>query len=110
VHNILHNALQYTPAGTEIVIKVRPAEKGFEIEITDDGNGFPADKLDLVFDKFYRLPNTATGGTGLGLSIAKGFIKAHKGKIKLENIPSGGAKFTIFIPAEATSVTQEENE
>ncbi len=110
LHNILHNALQYTPAGTEIRINVNKRERGFEIEIKDDGRGFPTDKLDVVFDKFYRLPDTATGGTGLGLSIAKGFTIAHKGDIRLENIPSGGAKFTIFIPAENTSITQEENE
>lgn len=110
LHNILHNAIQHTPAGTEIILNVNLRETGFEIEITDKGKGFPPDKLDLVFDKFYRLPNTATGGTGLGLSIAQGFARAHKGNIRLENIPTGGAKFTIFIPAEVTSVTQEENE
>lgn len=110
LHNILQNAIQYTPAGTEVLIEAKAADPGFNIEIIDNGEGFPVDKLDLVFDKFYRLPNTATGGTGLGLSIAKGFVNAHKGSINLENVPSGGAKFTIFIPAEATSVIQEENE
>lgn len=108
LHNILHNALQYTPKDTAILIEVNLRERGFNIEITDDGPGFPADKLDMVFDKFYRLPKTATGGTGLGLSIAKGFVNAHRGNIQLENVPSGGAKFTIFIPAETTSVIQEE--
>lgn len=110
LHNILQNALQYTPAGTEILIEVNLRAHGFDIEIADNGPGVPADKLDLVFDKFYRLPNTATGGTGLGLSIAKGFVNAHKGNIHLENIPSGGAQFTISIPAETTSIIQEENE
>lgn len=104
IHNILQNALQYTPGGTEITIKVNTQEQGFNIEIKDNGPGFPEDKLELVFDKFYRLPNTATGGTGLGLSIAKGFANAHKGSLKLENLPSGGAKFIIYIPAKNTSV------
>lgn len=110
LHNILQNAIQYTPAGTEVQFKVNKREKRFEIEITDNGKGFPTDKMDLVFDKFYRLPDSAAGGTGLGLSIAKGFANAHNGDIKLENVPTGGAKFTIFIPAESTSVTKEENE
>src|SRR5690606_17813281 len=101
LHNILQNAIQYTPAGTEVQFKVNKREKRFEIEITDNGKGFPTDKMDLVFDKFYRLPDSAAGGTGLGLSIAKGFANAHNGDIKLENVPTGGAKFTIFIPAES---------
>ena len=110
MHNILHNALQYTADGSEVAINVGQRDESLEIVITDNGKGFPPDKLDLVFDKFYRLPRTATGGTGLGLSIAKGFVKAHKGNIRLENLASGGAKFTISIPAETTSLIPEENE
>lgn len=110
VHNIIHNALEYTPRGTEITIATDLTEAGFKIDIKDTGPGFPEDKLEQVFDKFYRLPNSITGGTGLGLSIAKGFIKAHHGSIKLENNPSGGAKFTIQIPAEKSVLTNIEDE
>ena len=110
LHNIIHNALQYTPPGTKINVEAQMVEKGFCIEIKDNGNGFPEDKLDLVFDKFYRLPKTASGGTGLGLSIAKGFANAHGGSIKLQNLTAAGAKFTVQIPAEATSLIPNENE
>lgn len=110
LHNIVQNALLYTPPGEKISLDVKSREEGFDIEIIDNGPGFPEDKIELVFNKFYRLPNSATGGTGLGLSIAKGFVNAHKGKIKLENISSGGAKFIISIPAEKSSVIQEKHE
>lgn len=110
IHNILHNALQYTPPGTEIFIDASLRQQQLEIIISDTGKGFPPDKLDLVFDKFYRLPKTATGGTGLGLSIAKGFVNAHKGTIRLENNATGGAKFTVTIPAATTTLIPEENE
>lgn len=110
LQNIVHNALQYTPAGSEINIKVSHFEDELVIEISDDGPGFPEDKLDLVFNKFYRLPKTATGGTGLGLSIAKGFAAAHKGTISLENLSKEGARFTVKIPAETTSLIPNENE
>ncbi len=110
LQNILHNALQYTPAGTTIKVDAALKAGNLEIVICDNGKGFPKDKLEMVFDKFYRLPNTATGGTGLGLSIAKGFVQAHNGNIRLENLPSGGAKFTILIPAETTTLTSPENE
>ena len=47
---------------------------------------------------------------GLGLSIVKGFVEAHNGKIKLENVSDGGAKFTIEIPAETSYINNLKNE
>lgn len=110
LHNIIHNAMEYTPEGTGIKINLMAQETGFEIEIIDNGQGFPEDKLERVFDKFYRLPNSATGGTGLGLSIVKGFVKAHNGSVHLENVPAGGAKFSIKIPAEKASLSTKDDE
>ena len=60
--------------------------------------GFPPEEMDHVFDKFYRLKSSKTGGTGLGLSIVRGFTEALVGSIKLENIGTGGARFTIELP------------
>ncbi|WP_245583674.1 sensor histidine kinase [Salinimicrobium xinjiangense] len=110
INNILHNAHEYTPEGTTIIITTGMTQAGFRIEIKDTGPGFPEDKIDQVFDKFYRLPNSVTGGTGLGLSISKGFVKAHNGTISLKNIPSGGAKFSIEIPAEKATLINTEDE
>lgn len=70
------------------------------IVISDNGPGFPAEALNKLFDKFYRVPGTCTGGTGLGLSIARGFVEAHKGNIGVSNKPNGGAQFIIRLPAE----------
>lgn len=110
LHNIVHNALQYTPSGSIVQITVNYKNELCEIKVSDNGTGFPDDKIDAVFDKFYRLPNSVTGGTGLGLSIAKGFAQAHHGDISVANIPSGGALFTITIPAETTYINTYENE
>ena len=107
--NILHNALQYTPMGSTVEISVEPVGEGLELRIRDNGPGFPEDKLEKVFEKFYRLPKTAAGGTGLGLSIARGFAQAHHGDIRLENSPSGGAVFRVYIPAE-TTIIEENND
>lgn len=109
-HNIIHNAIEYSPAGTTITINLIRVQKGFKVEISDTGPGFPEDKLERVFEKFYRLPHTATGGTGLGLSIAKGFVRAHNGTITLENLTAGGAKFIIEIPAEMATLTTKDDE
>jgi two-component system sensor histidine kinase KdpD len=53
-----------------------------------------------VFDKFFRVDDSKTGGLGLGLSIVKGIIESHKGTVQVENVESGGAKFTITIPSD----------
>ena len=110
LHNIIHNAIQYTNENSEIKITVTHEKENCVITISDNGKGFPESEIKFVFDKFYRLPQTKTGGTGLGLSIAKGFTEAHNGKIKLENIATGGAKFTIGIPAETSFISNLKNE
>lgn len=110
LQNLIHNSLQYTPPGSEINIEVSYSDSGCIIMISDNGKGFPPDKLNKVFEKFYRLPNTATGGTGLGLSIAQGFAHAQNGTIELENLSTGGAQFTVRIPAEITHPNIYRNE
>lgn len=110
LYNLIHNAIQHTPENSKIKIEVGNNETNCIIEISDNGKGFPQNEIDLVFDKFYRLSNTSTGGTGLGLSIVKGFTEAMSGKVHLENLPQGGAKFTIEIPCEFSLNTGLENE
>lgn len=110
IYNIVHNAVQHTPEGTRIIIRVLPDPDHCIIEITDNGNGFPHDQIPLVFEKFHRLPDTAAGGTGLGLSIARGFAEAHNGSIRLQNNPEGGACFTITLPAETSFLNNLKNE
>ena len=69
------------------------------IAVVDGGKGIPPDDLERIFDKFYRVPGTASGGTGLGLSICRGLVEAHGGTLTAENAPGGGARFVISLPA-----------
>jgi len=110
LYNLIHNALQHTPENSTIRIELSYNETNGIIQISDNGKGFPPSEIGLVFDKFYRLTNTATGGTGLGLSIVKGFVEAMNGMVYLENLPQGGAKFTIEIPCEFSKNKDLENE
>jgi two-component system, OmpR family, sensor histidine kinase KdpD len=122
IYNLICNASQYTPKGAKIEIQIEyNADVNFEynpdklmpctITISDDGNGFPVDAIDMVFDKFYRLQNSKTGGTGLGLSIVKGFVEAQNGRITLENKEEGGgAVFKIFFPALIMNTKEISNE
>jgi two-component system sensor histidine kinase KdpD len=96
--NLIENACHYTPAGKSIIVRARQDERRIVIEVDDEGAGIPADKLDTIFEKFYRLPGTPTGGTGLGLSISRGVVEAHGGTITAGNRPTGGARFTMRLP------------
>lgn len=110
IHNIVYNALHHTPKNSLVNIAVENFEDGLQIIISDNGFGFPEKEIMHVFDKFYRLSHSSTGGIGLGLSIAKGFTEALNGKINLENMNRGGAKFTIKIPSESTSINKLNHE
>lgn len=110
LHNLLRNAVLYTPDDTIINIAVEDVENGCKITVDDNGSGFPEEEIDQVFEKFYRLPRSKTGGTGLGLSIVKGFVEAHAGTIRLQNKSTGGAQFTIVIPCEKSYMNHLKNE
>jgi two-component system sensor histidine kinase KdpD len=121
IYNLIFNASQYTPKGAKIKINVEyNPDVDFDynpdklmpcvITISDDGNGFPEEEIDKVFDKFYRLQNSKTGGTGLGLSIVKGFVEAQNGKITLENGEEGGSVFKIGFPALVMNTKEISNE
>lgn len=102
IYNLLINATLYTPDNSTIDVIAACHIDMLEIIIEDNGNGFPEDEIGKVFDKFYRLKNSRARGTGLGLSIAKGFVEAHHGSIKLQNVSPHGARFTIEIPGETS--------
>ncbi|MCX6127505.1 MAG: ATP-binding protein, partial [Proteobacteria bacterium] len=67
------------------------------IKVRDHGPGLPAERIDRIFEKFYRGSPQNPGGLGLGLSIALGFIEAQGGQIEAHNHPEGGAQFTIRL-------------
>jgi two-component system, OmpR family, sensor histidine kinase KdpD len=108
--NLIHNAVVYSPENTVISIRIDCIDEHLVIRVGDQGPGFPEDQIGRVFDRFYRLSNTKSGGTGLGLSIVKGFVEAHQGSVRLENIPGGGACFILDIPARTSYINHLKNE
>jgi two-component system sensor histidine kinase KdpD len=104
LHNLLRNAMEYTPENTRVIISLRPAKVGFQLEVSDDGRGIPEEIAPDIFDKFFRSAQASTGGTGLGLAIVKGFTEAMDGSVKFSNRPEGGACFKVYIPAMHTEV------
>jgi two-component system sensor histidine kinase KdpD len=110
IYNLLNNAAIYTAPGSVINIIAGCHTDVLELIIEDNGKGFPEEEIGKVFDKFYRIKNSQAGGTGLGLSIVKGFTEALGGTVSLQNIATGGARFTIDIPAETSYLKNLKNE
>ena len=98
--NLLSNAAIHTPAGTSVRLKASIEHGQFVMSVEDDGPGLAPESVPRIFDKFFRGPNAPTGGTGLGLSLVKGFIECQNGRVTAGNLPSGGAFFTIRLPAD----------
>ena len=97
--HILENAAQYSPAGREIAVDARVDHDGLHISVTDQGPGLDAGELDHLFERFYRGQSArqTTFGTGMGLSITRGLLAAAGGRVWAENVPRGGAKFSLVI-------------
>ena len=98
--HVLENAAQYSPAGREIAVNARVDQDGLHISVTDQGPGLDAGELEHLFERFYRGQSArqTTFGTGMGLSITRGLLAAAGGRVWAENVPSGGAKFSLMIP------------
>ena len=95
--NLLENAAKY--ASGAIRIGARTAGRFVEIDVADNGPGFPAGREAQLFDKFERGDReSATPGVGLGLAIAKAIVEAHGGRIGAHNATTGGACVRIELP------------
>lgn len=98
---LLDNALKYTPADKEILIKAATGEHNVKIEIADQGIGIKNDDLPHIFERFYRADkgrNRQNGGFGLGLSLALDIVQKYKGRIKVQSEFGKGTTFFINLP------------
>jgi two-component system phosphate regulon sensor histidine kinase PhoR len=99
--NLLHNAVKFSPAGAEVVIRVSAGEHEVVVTVTDHGPGIPRSALPRVFERFYKGDRARTrgvGGTGLGLSIARHVVEAHGGRIWVESEEGSGSTFGFALP------------
>jgi len=101
LHNLVSNAIQYSPEGSRVGVGIRSREGIVEIAVTDQGVGIQEDELDRVFERFFRSDparSRNTGGSGLGLSIVKHVVQNHGGDIRVWSQPGSGSTFTIRLP------------
>jgi two-component system sensor histidine kinase KdpD len=106
--NLIENALRYTPKESPIEITATATESQVEIEVADRGPGIEPGQEERIFEKFHRSDRgLADGGMGLGLTICAGILRAHGGRIWVENRPGGGAAFRFVLPRDGDSPPPE---
>ncbi|MFP5519097.1 MAG: sensor histidine kinase [Bdellovibrionia bacterium] len=102
LRNLINNAIKYTPSGKTIEVSWQKGEQGETIlKVSDNGPGIPAEHLDRLFERFYRIDKGRTrdaGGTGLGLAIVKHIMQSHGGSVSVSSAPERGAEFTCLFP------------
>lgn len=95
---LMDNAVKYSSENGNITLTLKKKGKKIFLEVYNDADDLPQGKLDVLFERFYRLDssrNSGTGGSGIGLSMAKAIVQAHKGKITAEN--KNGRGLTIIV-------------
>ena len=101
LRNLLSNAVNYSPRGTQVAVTTRLVNDVVEIAVTDQGMGIPETELQRVFERFYRVDQArsrVTGGTGLGLSIVKHVAENHGGEVGVWSVLGEGSTFTLRLP------------
>jgi signal transduction histidine kinase len=101
VDNLVDNALRFAPRGSVIVLAGRADGPDLDLEVRDDGPGFPPDFLPHAFERFRR-PDSGRargdGGAGLGLAIVRAIAAAHSGGATADHGPGGGAVIRLHLP------------
>jgi signal transduction histidine kinase len=108
--NLLQNAIQYSPPGSVVTLKVATSDPGFaSVTVVDSGSGIPSEDLPYVFDRFRRgdpSRSRTTGGFGLGLPICKAIVESYGGDIKITS-DGTGTRVTVTLPAVSRTVLVE---
>lgn len=96
--NLVGNAIKFSPAGSEVLVRVEVREREVVFSVTDRGMGMTTEQLLHAFDRFWQSSRTDRQGAGLGLAITKGIIEAHNGRIWAESRPGDGSTFHFTLP------------
>ncbi|HZR42580.1 MAG TPA: ATP-binding protein [Ktedonobacteraceae bacterium] len=102
VGNILDNAIKYSPHGGQVIVNLQMQGEDYLVSISDQGVGVSPEHYDHIFERFYRVHNTAShqySGIGLGLYVAKAIIDRHGGRIWFTNNQNTGSTFHFTLPS-----------
>jgi len=98
--NLLSNAIKFTPPGGQVRVRVGDRGEAVAVSVEDDGVGFPPEKADRLFERFYQVDMAGTrvyGGAGIGLALAREIVLLHGGTIEAESDGRRGARFTVLL-------------
>ena len=100
IYNLCDNAIKYNRAGGFVRVWVGEGETGAVVSVEDSGIGIPAEHIDRIFERFYRVDKSHSkeiGGTGLGLSIVRHGVEYHGGEVSLTSTEGVGTKVTVTL-------------
>ena len=100
LNNLIDNAIQYTPAGGRVTVRIRQQDGRVTLEVEDDGPGIPVDERERVFERFYRMPGGAPEGCGLGLAIVREIVQGHHATVSVQSGAGGrGTCMSVTFPS-----------
>jgi two-component system sensor histidine kinase SenX3 len=109
--NLVANAVAYSPSGSTVVVSAKGGVSTVDLGVTDQGIGIPANEIDRIFERFYRVDparHRSTGGTGLGLSIVKHVAASHGGDVRVWSVEGQGSTFTLTLPRKVPTMEAPE--
>jgi signal transduction histidine kinase len=106
--NLLGNAIRYSPANSQVWIRIETEGERARVIVADQGPGLAADQQARIFEKFERLGRSGDGGSGLGLYISRRLARAMGGELSVESAPGQGARFILDLPADRSARTQSD--
>ena len=101
VANLIINAINFTPSGGHVMVRISATVNEQCIVVQDTGVGIPKEKQDRLFESFYQAADSLTrqvGGLGIGLAYARRIVEAHHGKITFASVEGKGSTFTVHLP------------
>jgi two-component system sensor histidine kinase SenX3 len=110
VANLVANAVAYSGEGSRVLVSARAQDEDVEISVVDQGIGIPAEEMERIFERFYRVDparHRSTGGTGLGLSIVKHVAATHGGDVRVWSVEGEGSTFTLVLPRHVAERKQD---
>ena len=101
VHNMLSNAVKYSPEGGRVEVRVAQELTEVVLEVRDQGIGIPADAQAQLFEPFYRAGNVSpqSSGFGIGLYVVQEIVARHGGRIEVQSMEGAGSRFRVVLPA-----------
>lgn len=98
--NLLSNAVKYSPAGSDITVRIRSDDERAFVDVVDRGIGIPPEDIPQLFSRFFRAEGSErhARGLGLGLYIAHRIVRAHGGTLTVQSAVGEGSTFTITLP------------